>query len=348
MFINNARNVNSALLNGIRLLSDYGVNSDSRNGPVLVAPHPVVTVTDKPTQRVLSIPGRKENPFFHFMEALWMLRGRNDVPFLTKYVQRMSTYSDDGKTIPGAYGHRWRKHFKFDQLAWAIKRLQADHNDRRVVVSMWDGAFDPLAADRGSKDVPCNTQIYFLISNNQLNMTVMCRSNDAIWGAHGANAVHFSMLMEYMASRIGVEIGTMYQWSNNYHAYVEFFESIQSIALFEEGVVDMYNNGAVPYPMFDAGSNPLHWDEDLDMFLDEPNMVGLRHSFFRRVACPIEMSHRAWRQKDDPDRFKKALEIIEQCAANDWKRACITWLKNSQETFRRANDDGPQPNDRQD
>ena len=46
------------------------------------------------------------------------------------------------------------------------------------------------------------------IKNGRLQMTVHCRSNDIIWGTYGANAVHFSILQEYVAARIGVDLGT--------------------------------------------------------------------------------------------------------------------------------------------
>jgi hypothetical protein len=46
---------------------------------VLVSQTPVVTCYSAPTQRVLFSPMRDANPFFHLMEALWMLAGRDDV-----------------------------------------------------------------------------------------------------------------------------------------------------------------------------------------------------------------------------------------------------------------------------
>jgi len=137
MFVNEVRNVNFALAGGLSTLLQHGVEQSSRNGPVIVAPAPVTTVTHRPDERVLSLPGRNENPFFHFVESLWMLAGRNDLAALTPYVSRMAQFSDDGgKTQPGAYGHRWRRHFDRDQLAWAIQRLRKDPNDRRV--GHWD------------------------------------------------------------------------------------------------------------------------------------------------------------------------------------------------------------------
>ena len=105
--------------------------------------------------------------FFHLMESLWMLAGRNDVEWISKYNKKISEYSDDGKTFHGAYGHRWRNHFSGgpnkikDQLDQVMIRLHKFPNDRRCVVSMWDPNIDLVMENKG-KDYPCNTQIFFL------------------------------------------------------------------------------------------------------------------------------------------------------------------------------------------
>jgi hypothetical protein len=54
---------------------DHRKPQGSRAGDVLVAPHPVMSVTSIPTERVLFDPARDANPFFHLFESLWMLAG---------------------------------------------------------------------------------------------------------------------------------------------------------------------------------------------------------------------------------------------------------------------------------
>ncbi|WP_217469305.1 thymidylate synthase, partial [Staphylococcus aureus] len=71
-----------------------------------------------------------------------MLAGRNDVAFVSGYVARMATFSDDGQTFHGAYGYRWRQHFGFDQLNAVVKALKANPDDRRCVVQMWSAQDD--------------------------------------------------------------------------------------------------------------------------------------------------------------------------------------------------------------
>jgi hypothetical protein len=96
MKVLNVRNVNEALRKGIDLINELGEPIDSRNGPTLEIPCPVATVYHHPWERVLISQTRDANPFFHLMEALWILAGRYDVKFLTEFNKRMADYSDDG------------------------------------------------------------------------------------------------------------------------------------------------------------------------------------------------------------------------------------------------------------
>ena len=73
--------------------------------------------------------------------------------------------------------------------------------------------------DSSSIDIPCNTNIYFKIREGELQMTVCNRSNDMIWGAYGANAVHMAVLQEYVAAQLDVPMGKYYQISDSFHVY---------------------------------------------------------------------------------------------------------------------------------
>lgn len=154
-----ARNVNDALILGLLALGEEGVDRDSRNGPVRVFTGPVTTHYKHPEERVLFFPERDANPFFHFMESLWMIAGRNDVEWISRFSANIANYSDDGVTFHGAYGYRWRQHFEFyrveglsmadfpnaakselchiDQLATIAQLLKNNPDDRRIVLQMW-------------------------------------------------------------------------------------------------------------------------------------------------------------------------------------------------------------------
>lgn len=319
-----ARNVHEALGSGLEHLFDSGELRTSRNGPVLVAPEPVLTVYRHPQQRVLLSPTRDANPFFHLMEALWMLGGREDLAWPLNFNSRFSEYSDDGKVISGAYGFRWRKYFGRDQLSLAIKELKENPESRRVVVAMWS----PNDLGRPSRDLPCNTHIYFSIHDGALNMTVNNRSNDALWGAYGANAVHFSILMEYVAAAVNVKIGTYYQFSNNLHVYTDILSEEKARAIIAE-CGELSTEAQITFPL--VLTNPLigtdieAWDRDLGAFLRRPDDVGQKFQdpFFKMVAAPMFL---AWKCRQAKD-YYQALDVVSMIAAPDWRMACKEWLE---------------------
>jgi len=302
-------------------------------------PCPVTTMYTKPRERVLLWPLRDANPFFHLFESLWMLGGRNDLAYVKQFAKNMQSYSDDGHTMWGAYGWRWRSFFQVDQLAWAIRRLKKNPLDRRVVIQMWSAELDTVVADNNGKDVPCNVTLHFQVMNGVLNMTVWNRSNDIIWGAYGANAVHFSILQEYVSGMTGIPMGRYWQVSDNYHAYTDLYHKrvgeAEKCRIFDPYA---YAGCEVQDLVKDANT----WDEDLSMFLEDPSAVGFRNTFFRRVAKPMFMAHKAYKQEIGWDKISAARQIIGQMPdKNDWKLAATSWLDNRQRKFLKEADDGP-------
>lgn len=338
-----AQNVNTAVAQALPYLIKEGEREESRNGTVLVAPEPVCTVYMQPLERVLFSPIRDANPFFHLMESLWMLAGRNDVTFPAFFNKRFSEYSDDGYIVHGAYGYRWRVLFGMDQLAHLADELTNKPTSRRAVLQMWNalGDLTPvqvkayesnediLVGGIASKDVPCNTHAYFDVRHGKLNMTVLCRSNDVVWGAYGANAVHFSMLLEYMAAMIGVQVGIYRQFSNNFHMYTELYgygiDKLEAMAK-EAGSTNYYNEnidgGAVhvtPYPL--VSTDIKSWNTDLRNFMRNPKgATTYGDDFFNKVAVPM---FRAWDERKA--KGGNGLKFIDQIAADDWRLACTQW-----------------------
>lgn len=339
MKIIEAQNVNEAVAKAIPYLLSEGLREDTRNGPCLVAPGPVVTVYKNPLERVLFSPTRDANPFFHLMESLWMLAGRNDLDFLLYFNKRFEGYSDDGMHVHGAYGHRWRNWYNLDQLAIIAEELREKPNSRRAVLTMWSpiGDLIPLVVKQADqeypigglegKDVPCNTHCYFDVRQGKLNMTVCNRSNDVIWGAYGANVVHFSMLMEYMASWLRLPVGEYRQFSNNFHAYLDVYneDKLQKIAA-EAFERDYYIRSTLvqapvePFPLMQSGID--EWNDDLLAFMSGPRAShNYRNKFFAYVACPM---YAAW--EDRKNKVNDGMKHIEKVAAEDWKMAATQWI----------------------
>ena len=313
-----SRNVNDALILGLKAVSEEGMLRDSRNGPVRVFESPVTTVYERPDERVVFFPERDANPFFHFMEGLWMIAGRNDVEWISRFNASIANYSDDGVTFHGAYGYRWRKHFGFDQLDIIAELLRQNPDDRRIVLQMWDPKVD-LA--RGGKDFPCNTAVKFRIVDGRLDMTVENRSNDMIWGAYGANAVHFSMLQEYMAAKIGVLLGHYWQVSTNFHSYVNTLEKHKDLIKLVPS--SPYHYGVEPFPMVNVDIRT--WEEDLEVFMAAGDQImGYRDSFFKKVAVPMLKAHNFYKEK----KYAGAINVLEnECIAADWSRAAVEWIQ---------------------
>ena len=309
-----ARNVNYAFKDAWWLLRANGAQEPSRNGPVMVAPEPVITVYTHPTERVLFNPTRDANGVFHLMESIWMLAGQNTVGWLGQFSANIKTYAEDNGEIHGAYGYRWRKWFGFDQLKRIVQVLKQDPTSRQAVLQMWDPTADLVGQWR---DRPCNTEVFFDCRNGILNMTVVCRSNDILWGAYGANVVHFSVLQEVIAAGCGVPVGVYRQFSNNWHAYLEN-EQVQHFLT--SPPLESYDAYGLcqPYPLVQPWETVEDFLADCEVFVQD-NGALLRTDFMNKVAQPLRYAYLA-RKAGQPWR----LETIADC---DWKLAFKQWTE---------------------
>lgn len=330
------RNVPQALAVGVRTMK-AGIDGQ---GPSVVSPRgqptlewyePVLTIIEHPRERVLFSETRDANPFFHFFEALWMLAGRNDVWFVEQLNRRMREFSDDGTKFFGAYGYRWRNYFGFDQIHLIIQQLWQDPASRRAVLSMWtapDLKFTvPYDGRHGvSKDIPCNTHVYFKARDGNLRMTVCNRSNDMLWGAYGSNAVHFSMLQEYIADKLGLEVGALHILSDSLHVYTagsggDLWNRVSDPRVATDIGRDLYQKGELG----EHAVRPLRmcawdkdWDEDLKHFfecVDSGDLCKYSTPWFEYVVAPM---WETWKTRD--------MSICAEIEASDWRTACSEWL----------------------
>jgi thymidylate synthase len=348
MLVINTRNVQQVLPRALYTLFTEGVKRDSRNGPVLQHPTPVTTVYERPWERVIFWKERDANPFFHLYESLWMLAGRNDVAGPRRYADNMKNYSDDGETFHGAYGHRWRRAFATspsngapaDQLSIIAESLKKNPEDRRCVLQMWSSLRD---LGGSGKDVPCNTMATFQIApDGKLDLTLFCRSNDMVWGAYGANAVHFSFLLEYMAGWIGVPQGHLYQISVNWHGYVNVLDKVKALG---NGFHKYYGIGETPgvvlrdndpYSMDEVVSHSMFTDtsiEEVDRQINELlfradhgyEIQGEWHTtnLFWENADRMMFAHHVYKTQKNVD---AALHYLND-PKSDWMKAGREWLE---------------------
>jgi hypothetical protein len=369
MHVISVRNVHQALPHALRMMKEIGLPMQSRNGPVLVSPQPVATRYNCPLERVLFHPERDANPFFHFYEAMWMLAGRNDLAPLLPYVGNFGKFSDDKKTLHGAYGYRWRvgmpsymeeelscsrEPSQLDQLRTIAEMLRKDRSDRRAVLQMWDARSDLNA---GGLDLPCNDTATFQVGpDGRLDLVVFCRSNDIVLGAYGANAVHMSYLLEYVAARAGITPGAYTQVSVNWHGYDETFKPL--VAAMDNtprfnypADSDPYRNDEVrPHPITEHRNDDMNaWDDDVRHLVQQtangewPRDRQYYNSFFNDVAVPIIRAHARYKTTEQSaQRYELAFEELRGCCATDWRRACWEWVDRRYKRWQVATDDGPQ------
>lgn len=329
-----ARNVNDALQQGISMMKIEADEVPSRNGMTLEVDCPVATVYQNPHERVLINKVRDANPFFHLMEALWILAGRHDTKFLCEFNKRMADYADDGISFNAPYGFRLRNGVqtewkdKHDQLEQIITILSKDPNSRQAVAQIWDDK-DLM---RQTKDKACNMSIVFRVRKNKLCMTVYNRSNDMIWGAYGANVVQFSMIQEYVAACLGLPMGSYTQVSNSYHIYTEdaggeVWDRIKDQSITCENVYVKCNNLVL---MQDSSMG--EFKNDLGRFFGSYDSFSLEElgecqnwysDYFNKLVMPVLCVYLIHKQHGP----EQALKYVHTIQADDWRLACEQWLQ---------------------
>ena len=316
--------VHGLLLQLIRALDEKdGIETHkSRNGLTYRFTDPVILHSHSPWERYLMVKDRNANPFFHYIEAMWMLAGRCDVASLTPFNKRMIEFSDDEITFWGAYGFRLWPHWEEAQ-----RQLLEEPDSRRVVLPI----YEPHDLPYQGKDVPCNLMLQFKRNDwGALNMYVYNRSNDVIWGAVGANFVHFSIMHEYMAASVGMPIGHMYQISTDMHFYLS--GPVSDIVANLRGSLKADTWPLDPYRHVDniAGSyEPLFEDpeglrKEAQHFFDHPHERS--NTYLNRAmrdACRVRWLYN--HKKDMP--MSERLDWLKDMEQPDLTRACRLWLE---------------------
>lgn len=248
--------VNAFLRDSCRLLLKEGIRRETRGKVCYELPEPYMFKITDPTSRIVTIPERNWYAPLAYAESLWLAFGRNDLDFISLYGSNMKTFSDNGETIRGGYGPRFRhfngdstdydircvtseSHAEVDQFRYVVECFKKDINSRQAIINIGDPVKDCFGKDRSlkvTKDIPCTRMLHFMkdASSNKLNLVVSMRSNDLIWGASAVNIFNFTFMQEYFAAILGLEIGCYYHIVSNMHYYEEFKPLVEKIAAVEE------------------------------------------------------------------------------------------------------------------
>ena len=175
---------------------------------------------------IITLPERKLSYSFMFGEAAWMLEGRNDVESVSKYVDGVKRFSDDGETFFGAYGPKI-----LTQWSYVIKTLVTDRDSRQAVINIW------RENPRSSKDIPCTLSLQFFLREASdelwLHTVATMRSND-VWLGTPYDTFNFSAISFWIAlhlNRNGIKckVGSLNIQAGSRHIYETDFKKLDSL-----------------------------------------------------------------------------------------------------------------------
>ncbi len=105
----------------------------------------------------------KGTPYSCIGELAWYLSGSNKLSDISYYLQRYKESSDDGICIHGGYGPRFmRMYDEHNQIENIINLLSEKPTSRRAVIQL----FTASDLTKDFKDIPCTTNIQFILRNN--------------------------------------------------------------------------------------------------------------------------------------------------------------------------------------
>lgn len=166
-----------------------------------------------PLDRIVYNPARKMNIAFSIAEWLQCMIGDDDLSFISVFNSRMKDFAFKDR-IASAYGSRIVTE-NLNQIESCIKALVVDSFSRQAIISIFK------SEDHHKwLDLPCTISLQFLLRNGKLDCIATMRSNDAIWGLT-YDMFSFSMIQEYIARRLGVELGRYYHNAGSLHVYVD-------------------------------------------------------------------------------------------------------------------------------
>jgi thymidylate synthase len=234
-------NAAEAFVHLLAAVRSGGTLHESRAGTTKELLHQSVTI-ESPLERCIVVPHRNNDVFAAIAETIWVIAGRADMDFLTRYVKRAADFSDDGVRWRAGYGPRLRNWGgKTDQLAAIVAELRGNPESRRAVISL----FDPASDLSPSKDVPCTDWLQFSLRDGELSLAVTVRSNDLFWGFSGINTFEWSVLHEMVAAWLGASVGQVTYFIGSLHVYGRHFERTNQILSARPGP-DVYPSPATP------------------------------------------------------------------------------------------------------
>jgi thymidylate synthase len=268
------------------------------------------TIVIEDARKLLAMPRhRKGNYTFQLAEALWMLRGSNDLEEIAHYngVWRYFEDKDEPGILNGAYGERLRDWQGVDQFIEVYQKLKKDPYSRQAVMIIFDPERDnELHVDGNySKDIPCTNYFVFQIRDGKLNMYTVMRSNDLHKGTL-YDIPNFIIFQHVLAGWLNVEVGKYTHSAASFHIYepdvenfIEIYNDKDDVEVYEDGVD--YGDPRMPKSEFNVTMATIsvvekvsRETETLEQFTDRVEaykvwIQDIKNTWWRSVAAQIVM-----------------------------------------------------------
>lgn len=252
--------INDVIMKLLEKVLNEGVRISTRNGDAITI-YDVSMILRNPRSRHLSLAGRKNNIFSTFAEAIWVFAGDNRIkPYLNFFLPRAPKYSDDGVIWRAAYGERLYAHGQLENVVQQFKKEGIF--TRRAVISLYmpdrdtNESLIKVYNIEHSVDIPCNNLIHFFITpDKNLNIKIVQRSGDLIFGVSNINLFEFSLLQEIVLSILQrevdseIKLGYLHQSVTNLHIYDDRVGQANEIyERKEEQMTDLINDDEISFP----------------------------------------------------------------------------------------------------
>ena len=170
-----------------------------------------------PRDSEIKLPWRKWQRGYADNEIEWYLSGdpnikrfeaiRGDKPVPAIWYD----HADEDGNVRSNYGWQWQRN---QQIDYIVQELQRNQESRRALVTLYDGK----EHDTYGHDTPCTLNYHWQVVEGKVNMTVMMRSNDLVWGFCNDQYVA-AFLLDGIAQRLALPVGELTWFASNLHIY---------------------------------------------------------------------------------------------------------------------------------
>lgn len=170
---------------------------------------------DRPDLNLIKTEFRSWNKDYAEYEWQWYLSGNPNAEEISKKAKIWKNMMDEDGKVNSNYGYQWNRN---NQLNNVIDILKNNPTSRKASISLYDGK----EIYKYSKDTVCTYAINFYINKDKLNMQVMMRSNDLVYGFCN-DQYCFSKLQMLVANQLNLNLGIYTHFVCNMHIYERHF-----------------------------------------------------------------------------------------------------------------------------